>query len=153
MRASSLPVGHSRKYRCRDEGKPIDSTRRRGGAGRVRSGFLSGAGVERFGPRVLAGGHDGGVEAGRPRLMDNMPQDRPAVGDVPPAALDRANDDLGDLMLPREVDDGPGGVIILYLVPAGTQVGRQLPQAVGRLAVRGQAAVAGGDVDYVEFPA
>src|ERR1700735_738918 len=120
MRASSLPVGHSRKYRCRDEGKPIDSTRRRGGAGRVRSGFLSGAGVERFGRRLLRAGDDVDVDAGRTRLMDNMPQDRPAVGDVPPAALDRAHDDLRDLMLPCEVDDSPGWVIILYLVPAGT---------------------------------
>src|ERR1700735_2961290 len=131
MRASSLPVGHSRKYRCRDEGKPIDSTRRRGGAGRVRSGFLSGAGVERFGRRLLAAANDVDVDAGRTRLMDNMPQDRPAVGDVPPAALDRADDDLGDLMLPREVDDGRGGVIVWYLVPAGAQVGRSLPAAVG----------------------
>src|SRR5271166_6330031 len=97
-------------------------------------------------------GNDEDVDAGRTRLMDDSSQDRTAVGDVPPAALDRADHDLGDLMLPCEADDGPGGVIILYLVPAGTQVGRQLPQAVGRLAIPGQAGVAGDDVDHVEFP-
>jgi hypothetical protein len=71
---------------------------------------------------------------------------------VPPAALHRADHDLSDLMLPGEADDGLGGVIILYLVPPGTQVGRQLPQAVGRPAIPGQAGVTGGDVDHVEFP-
>ena len=55
-------------------------------------------------------------------------------------------------MLPCEVDDGPGGAIISYLLPAGTQVGRQLPQAVGRLAIPGQAAVASDDVDHVQSP-
>src|ERR1700678_2577735 len=120
MRASSLPVGRSRKYRCRAEGKPFDSTRRQGCPTSGRSRFLAGTGVERLGGRLLRAGDDVDVDAGRTRLMDNMPQDRPAVGDVPPAALDRADDDLRDLMLPCEVDDGAGGVIILYLVPAGT---------------------------------
>src|ERR1700733_10180486 len=119
MRASSLPVEHPRKYRCGAEGKPIDSTRRRGCAGCRRSGFLAGTGVERFGGGLLAAANDVDVDAVHTRLMDNMPQDRPAVGDVPPAALDRPDDDLRDLMLPRELDDRPGGVILLYLVPAG----------------------------------
>ena len=79
----------------------------------------------------MAGG-DQHVNAGRTCLMDNVPQDRPAVGDVPPVALHRADNDLSDLLLPCEADDGQGRVVILYLVPAGTQVGRQLPQAVDR---------------------
>ena len=87
--------------------------------------------------------NDEDVDAGRTRFVDDSSQDRSAVGDMPPAALHRADHDLGDLLLPGEVDDGPGGVIILYLVPPGAQVSRQLPQAVGRLAIPGQAGVAG----------
>lgn len=105
-RAASLPpLRGSRSYRT---------------PGRSPSGFLDGTGVERFGGRLLTAANYVDVDAVRTRLMDNMPQDRPAVGDVPPATLDRADDDLRDLMLPCEVDDGPGGVIVLYLVPAGT---------------------------------
>jgi len=57
--------------------------------------------------------------------------------------LDGPDHDLGDLILPREADDGPGRIIIFYLVPAGTEVGRQLPQPVDRAAVANQAGVVG----------
>ena len=88
-----------------------------------------------LGWRHLAAGNDVDVDAERTRLMDNPPYDRPTVGDVPPAALDGPDHDLSDLMLPCEADDGPGGIVILYLVPAGAEVGRQLSQPVDRLAV------------------
>ena len=51
-----------------------------------------------------------------------------------------------------EADDGPGGIVIVYLVPAGAEVGCQLPQPAGRPAVRSRADVAEDDVDCVEFP-
>src|ERR1700691_709787 len=151
MRASSLLVGRSRKYRRRAEGKPLDSTRRQGCPTSGRSRFLGGTGVERLGGRLLTAADDVDVDAGRTRLMDNMPQDRPAIGDVPPAALDRADDDLSDLMLPCGVADPRGAVVVVCLVPARTELARQLPQPVGRLAIAGQAGVAVDDVDHVEF--
>jgi hypothetical protein len=43
------------------------------------------------------------------------------------AVLDAPHHDLGDLVLPREADDGLGRVVVLYLVPAGAQGDRQLP--------------------------
>jgi hypothetical protein len=51
-----------------------------------------------------------------------------------------------------EADEGPGGIVIFYLVPAGAEVGCQLPQPADRPAVRRRAGVADDDVDYVEFP-
>ena len=62
--------------------------------------------------------------------MDDLPDDRPAAGEVPPAVLDAADHDLGDLMVPGETDDGLGRVVLLYLVPAGAQGDGQLPQPV-----------------------
>ena len=47
------------------------------------------------------------VDAGRIGLMDEPSDDRPTVGDVPPAALDGPDHDLGYLVLPREADQGP----------------------------------------------
>ena len=92
------------------------------------------------------------VDAERIGLMDNPSDDRPAVGDVPPAALDRPDHDLGYLVLTREADYGLGRIVIFYLVPAGAEVGCQLSQPVDRSAVPGQAGVADNDVDHVEFP-
>jgi hypothetical protein len=92
------------------------------------------------------------VDAERVGLMDYPSDDRPTVGDVPPAALDGPDHDLGYLVLLREADQGPGRIVIFYLVPAGAEVGRQLSQLVDRPAVPGQAGVADDDVDYVEFP-
>ena len=52
-------------------------------------------------------------------------------------------------MLPREGGDGPGGIVILYLVPAGTEAGRQFPQRIDRLAVPRAAGAAGIDTQQI----
>jgi hypothetical protein len=51
-----------------------------------------------------------------------------------------------------EADEGPGGIVIFYLVPAGAEVGCQRPQPADLPAVRRRAGVGDDDVDYVEFP-
>lgn len=68
--------------------------------------------------------------------------DPAAVGDVPPAVLCGPDHDLSDLVLPREADDGLGRIVILYLVPAGTEVGGQLSQPIDRPCVRCRAGLA-----------
>ncbi len=113
---------------------------------------MAALGLEGLGGRRLAAGDEVDVDAGRTRLMDNPSYDRPAAGDVPPAALDGPDHDLGYLVLPREADQSPGRIVVFYLVPAGTEVGSQLSQPVDRPAVPGRAGVADDDVDYVEFP-
>jgi hypothetical protein len=75
----------------------------------------------------LAAGDEVDIDADRIRLMDYPPYDRPAVGDVPPAALDGPDHDLGYLVLLREADQGAGRIVIFYFVPAGSEVGGQLP--------------------------
>ncbi len=55
-------------------------------------------------------------------------------------------------MLACEADYAPGRIVVLYLVPAGAEVGCQLSQPVDRPAVPSQAGVADDDVDDVEFP-
>src|SRR5580693_4970099 len=79
------------------------------------------------GGRRLAQGNDVDVDAERTRLPDNLGHVRAAAGELlPPAALAGPDHDLGDLMFLREGCDGPGGIIALYLVPAGTDIGGQL---------------------------
>lgn len=112
----------------------------------ARSGLVGGTRLEGLRGWQLAAGNDEDVDAGCTGLLDNPPYDRPADGDVPPAAVDGADHDLGDLMLPREADDGPGRIVI-YLVPAGAEIGGQFSQPVDRLAIPGQAGVADDDVD------
>jgi hypothetical protein len=65
----------------------------------------------------LAAGNDEDVDAGGTGLLENPPYDPPADGDVRPAAVDGPDQDLGDLTLLGEADDGPGGIVLLYLVP------------------------------------
>jgi hypothetical protein len=102
----------------------------RGDVTSTRSGFLGGTRAwGRAGGRFAAG-DDVDVDVGRACIMDNPSQDRPAAGDVPPAGLDAPGHDLGDLVLPREADDGLGRVVVLYLVPAGAEVDGQLLQPV-----------------------
>src|ERR1700691_3407886 len=89
--------------------------------GRLRLAGLAG--------RRLAAGREQDVDAERTRLVDHPPHDPAAVGDVPPAARYRPEHDLGDLFVPREADDGPGRIVVFQLMPAGTEIGGQLPQS------------------------
>ena len=104
------------------------------------------------------------VDIKRTRLIDNPFHPGTAAGQLlPPAALTGTDHNLGDLIPPREAGDGPGGIVVLYLVPAGTQVRGQLPQLLDGLVIPrpgrrggkggkgGKGRVAGGDVDDVEF--
>ena len=61
----------------------------------------------------LAAGDDEDVDAGGTGLLENPPYDPPAHGDVRPAAVDGADQDLGDLVLLREADDGPGQDVLV----------------------------------------
>src|SRR5580704_630755 len=117
----------------------------------ARSGLFGGTGL---GGRVgghFAVGDDVDVDAERTRLMDNPSQDRPTADDVPPAALDGPDHDLSDLVFAREADQSPGRIVVVYLVPAGTEVSGQRSQGVDRPAVPRRAGVADDDVDHVEF--
>jgi hypothetical protein len=92
------------------------------------------------------------VDPKRTRLPDNAGHVRAAAGELlPPAALAGSDHDLGDLMLLREGGDGPGGVIALYFVPAGADIGRQFPQLLDGAVIPRAAGVAAGHVDDVEF--
>ncbi len=71
------------------------------------------------------------VDAELTRCPDYPLHVRPAAGELlPSAALAGADHDLCDLMLTREADDGTGGIVIADLVPAGTDVRRELSQPV-----------------------
>src|ERR1019366_9098243 len=75
---------------------------------------------EGLGGRGVAAAKDEDASADRPSLRDNPPYVRPASGEVlPPAALAGPDHDLSHLVLPREAGDGPGRIVIFYLVPAG----------------------------------
>jgi hypothetical protein len=100
--------------------------------------------------RRLLAGDQVDVDAGRARLVDDVFYDLPAAGDVPLAALDGPDHDLGYLMLLGEADQGPGQIVIFYLVPAGTEVGCQLSQPLDQPVVRSLVDVPGCGVDYVE---
>ena len=101
----------------------------------------------------LAQGDDMHVDTKRARLPDDPRDVRAAAGELLPTAAAAGPDhDLGDLILPREAGDGPGGIIARYLVPASADVGRQLAQLLDALTVTGPGGVAGDDVDGVEFP-
>ena len=78
------------------------------------------------------------IDAERAGFVDYPPHDRPAVGDVPPAVLDGSDHDLGYLVLPREVDQSSGRIVVFHLVPAGAEVGDQLSRPVDRPAVPGR---------------
>src|ERR1700733_8020372 len=117
----------------------------------ARSGLLGSTRLGGLGRRRFLVGNDVDVDAGDTCLMDNPPQDRPTVGEVPPAGLDGPNHDLSDLMLPCEADDGPGRIVILFLMPARAQVARQLSQLVYRPAFAGRAGVIEDDGEHVEF--
>src|SRR6185312_10356106 len=103
---------------------------RHGRGGMCGSGLVGGTRVEGLSGWQLAAGDDEDVDAGGTGLLENPPYDPPAHGDVRPAAVDRADQDLGDLVLLREADDRPGGVVLLYLVPAGAEIGCQCSQPV-----------------------
>src|SRR4029077_8260569 len=100
----------------------------------------------------LAAGDEVDVDAEGIRLMDHASHDRPTIDDVPPVALGGPDHDLGYLVLPREADQSPGRIVIVYFVPAGSEVGGQFSQPVDGRAVPGRGGVADDDVDYVEFP-
>src|SRR5580658_5297182 len=104
----------------------------------TRSGFLAGTRARAGAGRRFPAGDEVDVDTGRARIVDNPSQDRAAAGDVPPTGLDAPGHDLGDLVLPREADDGLGRVIVLYLVPAGAEVRGQLLQPVNRPRLLGQ---------------
>jgi K+-transporting ATPase B subunit len=71
------------------------------------------------------------VDPERSSLPDNPCDVRAAAGELlPPAALAGPDHDLGDLMLAREPGDGPGRVVVFYLVPARVDVRSQVPQPV-----------------------
>src|SRR5690348_9933042 len=91
------------------------------------------------------------VDAERVRLPDNPGHVRAAAGELlPPAAPAGADDDLGDLVLLGEADDGPGRIVVLDLVPAGADIGGELLQFPDGRAVRGPGRVAGGHVHHVQ---
>ena len=54
-------------------------------------------------------------------------------------------------MLLREGGDGPGGIIAVYLVPAGTDIGCQLAQLLDGPVILRAGGVAAGHVEDVEF--
>src|SRR5580700_10934555 len=104
------------------------------------------------GGRRLAQGNDVDIDAKRTRLPDNPGHVRAAAGELlPAAALAGPDHDLGDLMLLREGGDGPGGVIALYFVPAGADIGRQIPQLLDGPVIPRAGGVAAGHMDDVEF--
>ena len=124
-------------------------------SGRAHLGWASTPGGRLFGwpgSRRLAQGNDVDVDAKRTRLSDNPGHVRAAAGQLlPPTALAGPDDDLGDLMLLREGGDGPGGIVTLYLVPAGTDIGCQFSQLLDQPAIRRAGGVAAGHVEDVEF--
>src|SRR5580700_2043633 len=76
------------------------------------------------GGRRLAPGDHVHVDAERACLPDDPGDVGAAAGELLPAAAPAGSDhDLGDLMLPREPGDGPGGIVVVCLVPAGADVG------------------------------
>ena len=68
------------------------------------------------------------IDAGWRRQDGNFPDyGSPAFQLLPAASCTRADDDLGDLMGASELIEGLCGIFGLDLVPAGTNVGCQLP--------------------------
>ena len=58
-----------------------------------------------------------------------IPDNRPATAPQVTFVLYR----VGDLVLPREVDQSSGRIVVFYLVLAGAEVGRQLSRpSIGR---------------------
>src|SRR5262249_21313558 len=87
------------------------------------------------------------------RLPDDPHDVGATAGELlPPAALAGADHDLGDLVLPGESDDALSGIVILYVVPAGADVGRQLPQPLERPLVVRADGVAGADMNDPKPP-
>src|ERR1700733_3117514 len=84
------------------------------------------------------------------RLIDTPLYPGAAAGQLlPPAALTGTDHDLGDLIPPREAGDGPGGIVVLNLVPAGAHVRGQLLELLHGPVIPRPGRVAGGDVDDV----
>src|SRR5271165_590601 len=78
-----------------------------------------------WGWQLLVQGDDVHVDAERAGLAQHLSYIRAATGQLlPPAALARTDHDLGDLMIPGEVGDGPRGVVAFQVVPAGADVRR-----------------------------
>jgi len=88
-----------------------------------------GAGLRRLTGWSLTPGNDVNVDAELTRCPDYPLHVRPAAGELLPSAA-LAGADQCDLMLTREADDGTGGIVIADLVPAGTDVRRELSQSV-----------------------
>jgi len=92
------------------------------------------------------------VDTERTGFIDDPFHPGAAAGQLlPPAALTGTDHDLGDLIPPGEAGDGPGGVVVLQLVPAGADVRGQLLELGDGLVVLRPGGVPGGDVDDVEF--
>ena len=73
----------------------------------------------------LALGDDVHVDTDRIGLPDDPLHVRPTAGQLlPAAALAGSDHDLSDLMLAREPRDGPGGIVVDHLEPAGINVVR-----------------------------
>jgi hypothetical protein len=109
------------------------------------SGLVGGTRVGGLGGWQLAAGDDEDVDAGGTGLLENPPYDPPAHGDVRPAAVDRADQDLGDLVLLREADDGPEDKSLVRTGNAARVMASLRSLAVSVLRSGGQAGIAAAD--------